>query len=353
MYSIAIGLLLACMLLYPAQSAEAALRGLTVWATAVLPTLFPYAVCCQLLASSGALERLGRPLTRPMHRLFGCPGEAGPLALLSLLGGSPIGAKLIAARSSEGALTSKQALRLACLTGTVSPMFLLGTLPAWANMPTAGWLLLGAHWAGAICTGLIFSMLVRDQRALPPQPKSSPRPQTGKTSFGETVAGSASAMLQVGGCITLGTVVAALIPSVFPHLPVTVSAGLHGILEMAGGAADISALPLTRRMMLTALSAVSSFGGLSILAQNVAFLSPVGVRTAPLLAARTLHAALSACITYLLSPLLVAQPVFSPLPDPSTVLGVLAPIVWGICLCIAAGALWLLSLANKKKKRAA
>lgn len=353
MYSIAIGLLLACMILYPAQSAQAALHGLTVWATTVLPTLFPYAVCCQLLASSGALERLGRPLTRPMRRLFGCPGEAGPLALLSLLGGSPIGAKLIAARRAEGTLTAAQALRLACLTGTVSPMFLLGTLPAWSNMPNAGWLLLGAHWAGAICTGLIFSVLVRDKGALLSPPKCGARLQANKITFGETVAGSVQAMLQVGGCITLGTVVAALMPAVFPRLPVALSLTLHGALEMAGGAADVAALPLSGRALLTALSAICSFGGLSILAQNLAFLSPAGVRAAPLLGARALHAILTASATYFLSPLLAAQPVFSPHPGPSTVLGVLAPIVWGLCLCIAAGGLWLLSLTAQKKKRAA
>ena len=134
MLAIAAGLLLACMVAYPVEAAQAAARGFSIWAAAVLPSLFPFMVCCQLLAASDAPARLGAPFDGLMRRALRCPGEAAPLMLLGFMGGSPSGARMIASRRAEGALTRAEAERLACLTGTVSPMFLLGTLPVWAGI---------------------------------------------------------------------------------------------------------------------------------------------------------------------------------------------------------------------------
>jgi len=336
--SIAAGLMLACLVVFPAEAAEAAARGFFVWATAVLPSLFPFMVCCQLLAASDALTRLGAPLDGLMRCLFRCPGEAAPLALLGFLSGSPGGAKLIAARRAEGALTRAQAERLACLTGTVSPVFLLGTLAGWTGIPRAGWLLLGAHWAGAVVVGMVFSRVIRERDfAIASQPSSQNTRRI--PSLSEAISASAQAMLVVGGCIALGTVISAMAQRLFPFMPAGLSAGLHASLEMAGGAADITALRLPARTLLCALAAAPSLGGLSILAQNLAFLSGANVRAWPLLLARLLHAALSASIAW----------VFAPRLAPVAVIyaQTVSPAMYGAVLCVAPGALWLLSRLSR------
>lgn len=339
MFAVAAGFLLAYMVAYPAETTEAAVRGLSVWASAVLPSLFPFMVCCQLVAGSEALARVGLPFDKPMRRLTRCPGEAAPLALLGLLGGSPSGAKMIAARFAEGRLTRSQAERLACLTGTVSPMFLLGTLPSWAGFPQAGWLLLGAHWLGALLSGLLFARLLKDDAPsaaavrAPTAAGISPR----QPSLGEAVSASAQAMLTVGGCIVLGTVASAMLMRVCPFLPPTLSASLHAALEMAGGATDMAALGVPMRALLCAFAAIPSLGGLSILAQNLAFLSPVGVRAWPLIAARVAHAAISGLSVWFLAPHALALPVF-----PASAAAAL-PAARGLYLCAAPIALWVVA----------
>ncbi len=270
MIAIAAGLLLACMILYPAQSVDAALLGLRIWSTAVLPALFPYMVCAQLLAASGA-----------------------PLVVLALLGGSPTGARLIA---TQPGIASRAAERFACLTGTVSPMFLLGTVSLWTGDPRLGWVLLGAHWGGAALVGLLGRWLLRS----PSQPAAQSIHSHKKTPLSEVLSGAALAMLSVGGCILLFTVAARMVGCVLPYLSSPVHAVLHSVLEMAGGAADVAALGLPPRAQAASLAAVVSFGGLSILAQNMGFLSACKVRFWVLLAARVTHALAAAAIAFVL-----------------------------------------------------
>jgi len=131
-------------------------------------------------------------------------------------------------------------------------------------------------------------------------------PPTGKSpaaTLGEAIGISAQAMLTVGGCIALGTVASAMVGRVFPLMPPLPSAALHALVEMAGGSADLAALRLPPRILLCALAAAPSLGGLSILAQNLAFLSQANVRAWPLIMARLLHAALSALMMWLLAPI--------------------------------------------------
>jgi len=339
--SIAIGLFLACLVAFPGEAAEAAARGFGVWATAVLPTLFPFMVCCQLLAASDGPARLGAPLDGFMRRFFRCPGEAASLALLGFLGGSPSGSKLIAAHRAQGALTQAEAERLACLTGTVSPMFLLGTLAVWVGVPGVGWLLLGGHWVGAVVVGLVFARLIPGEDfapALRPPLRRVPGPVL----FREALASSAEAMLLVGGCIALGTVASAIAQRLFPFMSTGLSAGLHAVLEMAGGAAELAALRLPTHTMLCVLAAAPSLGGLSILAQNLAFLSGANVRAWPLVLARLLHAGLSALIVWM----------FAPQATPVSVVytQTLSPAMHGIVLCVAPGALWLISRLDTGRK---
>ncbi|MCL2544577.1 MAG: hypothetical protein FWE77_01530 [Clostridia bacterium] len=341
MLAIAAGLLLACMVAWPMEAAAAAMRGLTLWATAVLPSLFPFMVCCQLLAASDTLARLGAPLDGLARRLLRCPGEAAPLVLLGLLGGSPSGARMIAARRAEGALTCAEAERLACLTGTVSPMFLLGALAGWAGLPQGGWLLLGAHWAGALVVGLVFARLIQERDFAPGgerpegfavalRPPSRPiRASKQAAAFGEAVHSAAQALLTVGGCIALGTVASAMVGRLLPSMPAALSAALHAALEMAGGAAELAALRLPPRALLCALAAAPSLGGLSILAQNMAFLSPANVRAWPLLSARLLHAALSAAIAWLLTPRLATVAFV-----PARGIAFASPAIYGAALCV-------------------
>ncbi len=279
------GFLLALMLRFPLDAVDAAAGGLRVFAQGVLPALFPYMVLCQLITPAlGRLRRVPRAL---------------PVTALAFLGGSPGGARLIALLRAQGALTDRQTRLLAALTGTCSPMFLLGTVSVWASSRALGVSVLLAHWLGAaLCALCVRPFLKPGESAC-----AAPAPDAAPVSFAGAVQGSALAMLTVGGCITLMSVAARLCACAFPVFTSTAQAFLHAALEMAGGSRAIISLGFPPREAAVCVCAAISFGGVSILMQNLAFLRPAGVTAGFLLCCRAVHALLSGALVYGLYPL--------------------------------------------------
>ena len=119
------------MLLRPEVSLQAAADACALFARSVLPGLYPYMILLLV-----ALDRL--------------PAQA-PYPLLVALGwgaGSPCGAKICAAR--QGCMDPRALRRLTVCCGTMSPMFLYGTLGQWLQSPRAGLCILLAVLAGGL-----------------------------------------------------------------------------------------------------------------------------------------------------------------------------------------------------------
>lgn len=275
-----IGLMILLILRDPASAAEAARQASRIWAVSVLPTLFPFMVLSLLLVAGRSARTSGR-------------FQTAPLLILGLAGGSPAGAKLIAAQAAQGSLSPRQAQRLAAACITCSPMFVLGTLTIFLDAPSLGLPMLASHWLGAWLTGLCCVVWTRDWKGRPG--KQAGAQAVPPITLGEAISQSASAMLTVCGCMILFNVLLEAASSVVPLSP-SGAAALGSVLEMAGGCARIASLALPNDQAAALLCAAVSFGGLSIWTQNAAFLRNAGVRLPVQLAARVLHAVLSYAI---------------------------------------------------------
>lgn len=280
------GVLLALMLRFPILVLQNALNGLQAFAQSVLPTLFPYMAFCQLTA-----DALMRSSISP----------ALPCALLGLLGGSPTGARLCADLYAHG-LLSRRTLHLLCaLCGTVSPIFITGTLQSWANSPRFGLCILLSHWGGAfLCALIVHAFSTEPRTAL--QLSSSER--FPPLRLPDAITQSAQAMLSIGGCIALFSVLSAMPNAVFPSLSPDLHAVLHALSEMAGGSYALLLRPWSEMTRCCAVSACISFGGISILMQNLAHLHSVGIRASTLLRFRCMHALFAAALCRLIFPLM-------------------------------------------------
>lgn len=235
------GSFIGLMLAFPQNSTRAALQALEIFATSVLPSLFPFTACMLLLTA-------GR--TVPLQ----------VLTALSFLGGSPSGARLFSGADMDPAC----ARRMARMTGTMSPMFFLGTLSLWLQNEQAAQLLLFCH--------LISAMML----CFPPfKRQKAPRISLPPLTFGEALQQSTLAMLTVGGCIILGSVAARLIGCLLPQLPKLPLAILQSLLEVTSGCKSLIAL--NPPFLLPFLSAFTSFSGLSILMQNSAYWEKHGI----------------------------------------------------------------------------
>ncbi len=254
-----LGALLGLMLAFPAVTVQSALGALTLFCGSVLPALLPFTVCALLLTA-------GKRLPAPV------------LAGLSLLGGSPSGARLF----QDAGLSRASARRYAAITGVMSPMFFLATLSRWLGSAEQARLVLLCHLLAALLSGLFFP--VREKRGA--------RIQLPMLTIPQAVAQGALSMLTVSGCVVMGSVLSALLFCALP-LSAPVQAALQALCEVTGGCRALIALPLRRLPLLCLLCAATSFGGLSIVLQCAAFWQKNGLGVGQLLLPALCRAALA------------------------------------------------------------
>ncbi len=264
-YAVAFGILAGAMMAFPGEAAAAAGEGLSLWARAVVPVLGPFLVCMLMVSS-----RVG--------------GGVGLKTVLGWLCGSPGGARLM---QGEG-LRGKSALRAAAMTGTMSPMFFLGTVSGWLGDPAPGRLILLCHIGGAALLGV----------CIPNREKAAPRPAV-PIPLVQALRDGAIALLTVAVCMMLGCIAARLAACAFPRLPGWAAATLQCALEVTGGVKALIGLGMPRPEPL--VCAACSFGGLSILLQNAAFWQESGVSAGKLVLLRISHALLSFALCFVLT----------------------------------------------------
>ena len=256
----AFGALAGAMLAFPGAAAEAATEALTLWARAVAPVLGPFMVC--MLMISGRV-RGGVTLRTAMGWLSGSPG----------------GARLM----REAGLRGRAAMRAAAMTGTMSPMFLIGTVGGWLGDRRLGWVILACHILGAIAIGLCIR-----------HPEKTDVPAASPLPLGTVLRESALALLTVALCMMLSCVAARLTARAFPAMPKEAQAALQCALEVTAGVKAI--LSFGTPFAAPLICAACSFGGLSLLLQNAAFWQESGVTLGQLALLRGLHAILSGAL---------------------------------------------------------
>lgn len=337
-------LFLLCLLLTaPARYAEACIQGMALWAKAVLPALFPFLILTGLLTKLGAAQKLADRLS-PLTEKIGLPGSAAYCLLVSLLSGYPVGSRTVADLYKGGAITREQAKRMSVLCSTSGPMFLVGSVGgAMFGSAAAGAVLLAAHLLAVIGVYLALYFANRRKKGNIHAGQKAPAPHAGlkktmpphtlhvqnKTAAPQTTATPASenkrnktaaphpdtdgilassvqsgvlTVLCVGGFIAFFFVLMQALSDLHISAPLErllsfplsaagsegAAAGLTaGLLEATQGCASIAASGAPLALPLCAF--LVTFGGGSILAQQLAFLTGAGVKAGPFIGIKILQ----------------------------------------------------------------
>lgn len=348
-------LFLLCLLLTaPARYAEACIQGMALWAKAVLPALFPFLILTGLLTKLGAAQKLADRLS-PLTEKIGLPGSAAYCLLVSLLSGYPVGSRTVADLYKGGAITREQAKRMSVLCSTSGPMFLVGSVGgAMFGSAAAGAVLLAAHLLAVIGVYLALYFANRRKKGNIHAGQKAPAPHAGlkktmpphalrvqnKTAAPQTTATPASenkrnktaaphadtdgilaasvqsgvlTVLCVGGFIAFFSVLMQALSDLHISAPLErllsfplsaadsegAAAGLTaGLLEATQGCASIAASGAPLALPLCAF--LVTFGGGSILAQQLAFLTGASVKARPFIGIKILQgiAAFLLCLAF-------------------------------------------------------
>ena len=83
------------LLIFSDNNLLAAQNGLALWATKVLPSLFPFFIATELLCKTNFTYILGKFLNKIMKPIFKVPGESVIALILGTISGYPVGAKVV------------------------------------------------------------------------------------------------------------------------------------------------------------------------------------------------------------------------------------------------------------------
>lgn len=281
-YAILILTIIFAIVLSPKKYSEFTFQGIRVWATCVLPSLFPFMIFSKLLTATGFPTEISKHFSKPTKKLFNCPEVSSYVFLMSILAGYPLGAKLTSELYENGKISRTEAHRICSFTSNSGPMFIVGTVGVGMLLSQkAAVLIYISHILGALVNGLLF-------RSYTPKeiPQSSQKiEKKNEFDLSKTMLDGVNSILLVGGFITIFFVVTEVFSSLGFFKPISlllstlgleanVSNGLiFGFFEMTKGCLLVASSTIPLAFKASICCFLISFGGLAISFQALAFLN--------------------------------------------------------------------------------
>lgn len=325
------------MMAYPAITLNAAQKGISLWASSVLPALLPFFICANFMTVIGLPAYIGKIFEVPFQKLFGAPGISGFVFSVSITSGYPMGAKLIGDLGNSKVITQKDAKRMLTFCSTSGPLFMLGAVGAgMLTSPAAGTVIALSHYIGAILNGLLYRFLsvFESRKTIKHINKRSIRTnlkengnyrKNNKTDkivyktaipkgnlldiFTDALITSFRALGIICGYIVLFMLVVEFVEfsGILDSLRNEYSKGfIKGCLEMTIGCSSIGEsddLSMVYRCILCTV--LISFGGLSIYAQSMSMLAGLKISSAYYLAVKLTHGLIAGVIAWIIGPFIL------------------------------------------------
>lgn len=276
-------------LLRPAEAAEGVRSGLRFAGSVLVPSLFPVSVlaCClvRMRVGAGRSRRVGVWI----RAVFGVSGNAAVPLALGMIGGFPLGAKLVSDMVREGTLSKEEGARFSGLCTQAGPAFLLGAAASVLGSPFFGTALLLLQLFSTLLTGAILRGTAPDRAALPRAPAAARAPfsRVLPACIGE----SAVSMLRLTGSVAFFRAATACVGALLPMQSASPLLGpfVSGLLELTGGLELLRGIAPTKAFPLVA--ALIGWGGLCVHLQAAAFLSDAELPLRPYLRTKLVESA--------------------------------------------------------------
>ena len=310
-----------CLILFSSSNLEAAKQGLVLWATTVVPSLFPFFVATELLSNTNIPNILRKLFNSIMRPLFNVGGEGSFALIMGIISGYPIGAKIACEFRKNNVLPKEECERLLSFTNNSGPLFIIATVGiSMFGSSEFGLLLLITHLLACFTVGFLF----RFWKSKTSTSNVNKRPYQSKninlSNLGEVISNSiynsVSTVMLIGGFIVLFSVIISIFKTskllyvlaifLFPcfkflQIPFVFAQPLFtGILEITNGIALISNIHIkTISINIFLTSFLLGLGGISIFLQILSIVSKTDLSIKPYIIGKILQAFLATFYTFL------------------------------------------------------
>lgn len=286
----------AAIIIYPERYVNCCFQGFAMWAECVLPSLFPFMVVTLIFVKTGIAEKAALPLRRVTKKLKFPPAAAACFAL-AVCSGYPAGSKVVSEFYECGALAKRDCPKVAYLCSTSGPLFIIGSVGfKMFGDKLLGVKLLLAHVFAVTVVSIIISLLSKGGRKTEIR-RTAPDGNALYNAF----YGSVTAVCVAGGFIAFFYVVATFCADFYLFYPLerffnlfldgqTSSAICLGLIETTTGCRALAAVGGKLPAAFAGFSI--TFGGLSILLQQLAYLIKAGVNPFKFIGVKFIQAAI-------------------------------------------------------------
>ena len=312
-----------CLLIFSKSNLPAVKSGLTLWATSVVPSLFPFFVSTELLMHTRIVSILGNILNKYMKPLFNIRGEGAFAFIMGIISGYPVGAKIASNFRKNNICSKEECERLLSFTNNSGPLFIIGTVGILMfGSTTIGFLLFITHILAGISVGIIFRFWKKESSTS--FSNSYFKPKIKNVSFSnlgeilaDSITSSISTILLIGGFVVIFSSVISILKSsgiinilstcfspLFNLLNIDtsfISPLICGFLEITNGINSISQIAckkLSINIIFTAF--LLGFGGISVLLQVLSITSKTDLSIKPYIYGKLLQGILASVYTYIL-----------------------------------------------------
>ena len=311
-------LLILSTLFYAKQVAQGVRDGIDLSLGIIIPSLFPFMVISNFIMRTKLSRWLFRPIDWLISHIFGVEKSLAGVVILSLIGGYPIGPKLIADLRNGGRLTVQQAERLLCFCVNCGPAFLIGTVavPIFQSIAIGGVL-----FVSQLLGSITVAFLTRKSGSALSTSDTYPHDDDWSVGFVGAVNSAAKALFVVCSFIIIFSAftsiltevgfvrwIVALVQSVCPASVATPL--VVGLLEVSRGCSLISPQNGLYAVALAAL--LTGFGGFCVHLQIKAIVHGTGIKLKRFYLYRLPYMLVSTISAFLLTKCMrIALPVFA------------------------------------------
>lgn len=322
-----------CLVVFSRTNLSAATNGLTLWATCVVPSLFPFFVITNLLSHTKIVAFTGKLLDKLMRPIFNVPGIGGFAFVMGLISGYPVGAKVVSDFRENGLVSKDEGERMLAFTNNSGPLFILSSVGIGLFGDTkTGLLLLCTHILSCITVGIILGKFSRKsddefriRKKLELQKLKDDRISKSSNNItlknlgevlGNSINSAISTILMIGGFVVIFSVIISILNTTntlefFSKFlnPVLAFFGfdlefakplLSGVIELTNGVNLISTIhikEISQNIILCAF--LLGFGGFSVLLQVFSIIAKTDLSIKKYFIGKLLQGIIAAIYTFL------------------------------------------------------
>ena len=151
-----------CLVVFPNVATSSAAKGLGLCSTVIIPSLFPFMACCLILFETKFLEKLTEKIEPITNKVFSLSSCEFSVFLLSLIGGYPVGAKLVERLYSQGVLAKVKAETMLLYCVNSGPSFVVIAVGAkMLQNQNLGYILLCSNTIASIILAICSSLFLK------------------------------------------------------------------------------------------------------------------------------------------------------------------------------------------------